>query len=64
MLNIIRKKIIKFLLNDDETIIDSFEKMQFDATVQSLKKINSSHCALEMAHEIDFILHTIFNFRR
>jgi len=41
MFNKIRKTIIKFLLNEDEIVIDTFEKMQFDATIQSLKKVNT-----------------------
>ncbi|MBR3073613.1 hypothetical protein [Fibrobacter sp.] len=75
MFNKIRKKIIKFLLNDDEIVIDTFEKMQFDATIQSLKKMNTliewydnyEHSAdtKELVHEkiddeICFLLTTVF----
>ena len=75
MFNKIRKTIIKFLLNEDEIVIDAFEKMQFDATIQSLKKVNTlvewydnyEHSAetKELVHEkiddnIRFMLH-VFN---
>lgn len=76
MFNKIRKKIIKFLLNEDEVVIDAFEKMQFDATIQSLKKVNTlvewydnyEHSAetKELVHEkiddeICFLLKYVFN---
>lgn len=72
MFNKIRKTIIKFLLNEDEIVIDTFEKMQFDATIQSLKKMktliewydNYEHSAetKELVHEkiddnVHFLLH-------